>query len=134
MYIFINFVENFAFYPKSKRKHGRVRLSLHSLCLVKSFNDFALSSAAFTHLPPPDPREELSSVSSVWKPGVAPRAPPSRQVLKPTVSPEHHEVTDSQPSAGLGRVLGTFSDIRTDSSGLRSTFCLHSPRNPPELC
>ena len=27
---------------------------------------------------------------------------PSRQVLKPTVSPEHHEVTDSQPSAGLG--------------------------------
>ena len=83
---------------------------------------------------PSDPREELSSVSSVWKPGVAPRAPPSRQVLKPTVSPEHHEVTDSQPSAGLGRVLGTFSDIRTDSSGLRSTFCLHSPRNPPELC
>ena len=50
------------------------------------------------------------------------------------LSPEHHEVTDTQCSAGLGRVLGMFSDIRTDSSGLRSIFCLHSPRNPPELC
>ena len=66
--------------------------------------------------------------------GCLPGPPPSRQVLKPTVSPEHHEVTDSQRSAGLGRVLGTFSDIQTDLSGLRSTFCLHSPRNPPELC
>ena len=37
--------------------------------------------------------------------GVAPRAPPSRQVLKPTVSPEHHEVTDSQPSAGLVKII-----------------------------
>ena len=38
------------------------------------------------HLPPPrpDPREEPSS-NSVWKPGVPPRAPPSRQVLNPTV-------------------------------------------------
>ena len=50
------------------------------------------------------------------------------------LSPEHHEVTDTQRSASLGRVLGTFSDIQTDSSGLRSIFCLHSPRNPPELC
>ena len=40
-------------------------------------------SAAFTHLPP-NPGEELSSVS-VWKPGLPPRFPSSRQVLKPTV-------------------------------------------------
>lgn len=94
---------------------------------------FKLSLSSL-HPPSPPTPGRLSSVSSVWKPGVPPRAPRSRQVLKPTVSPEHQEVTDSQRSAGLGRVLGTFSDIRTDSSGLRLTFCLHSPRNPPELC
>ena len=37
----------------------------------------------------------------------APRAPP-QQVLKPP-SLEHHEMTDTQRSASLGRVLGTFS-------------------------
>ena len=50
------------------------------------------------------------------------------------LSPEHREVTDNQRSAGLGRVLGTFSDTRTDSSGLRPNFCLLSPMNHPELC
>ena len=89
-------------------------------------------SAAFTHLPP-SPREEPSSIS-IWKPEVLPRAPPSWQVLAHRLSPEHNEVTDTQHSAGLGRVFGTFSDIWTDLSGLHSNFCLPSPRNRPELC
>ena len=61
------------------------------------------------------------------------------------LSPEHHEVTDTQHSASLGRVLGTcsvppfflgslVSDVQPDLSGLHSNFCLPSPGSLPEPC
>ena len=67
-------------------------------------------SLAFTHLPPRPQGGAFQHLSlEAWGASQGPPflAGPEAHRL----SPEHHEVTDTQCSASLGRVLGMFSDI-----------------------
>ena len=68
-------------------------------------------SVAFTHLPPPRPQGGAFQHLGLEAWGASQGPPFSAGPEAHRLSPEHHEVTDTQRSAGLGRVLAMFSDI-----------------------